>query len=73
MKEGAVDYLPKPINLEDLEKLIEGTLVPEEKPAGYEAVAKLAVEQKAEDINVSLVGWEYIDFYLFHKTESTAK
>ena len=73
LKEGAVDYLPKPINLENLQKLIDGTLVPDEKPAGYEAVAKLAVEQNAEDINVSLVGWEYIDYYLFHKKESAEK
>ena len=73
MKEGAVDYLPKPINLENLQKLIDGTLVPDEKPASCEAVAKLAVEQNAEDINVSLVGWDYIDCYLFHKKESAEK
>jgi two-component system response regulator AtoC len=68
MKEGAVDYLPKPFDLNDLQKLIDGTLVPAgEKPAGGEAIATLAVVQKADGINVSLVGWEYIDAYLYPK------
>jgi DNA-binding NtrC family response regulator len=74
MKDGAVDYLPKPLDLEDLQKLIDGTLVPTgEKPAGGEAIATLAVAQKAGGINVSLVGWEYIDAYLFPKKERREK
>ena len=74
MKEGAVDYLPKPLDLEDLQKLIDGTLVPPgERPAGGEAIATLAVAQKADGINVSLVGWEYIDAYLFPKKERGEK
>jgi DNA-binding NtrC family response regulator len=74
MKDGAVDYLPKPLDLEDLQKLIDGTLVPPgERPAGGEAIATLAVAQKADGISVSLVGWEYIDAYLFPKKERGEK
>jgi DNA-binding NtrC family response regulator len=74
MKEGAVDYLPKPFDLNDLQKLIDGTLVPAgEKPAGGEAIATLAVETKAGELYVSLVGWEYIDAYLYPKKEDKDK
>ena len=74
MKEGAVDYLPKPFDLNDLQKLIDGTLVPAgEKPAGGDAIATLAVEQKANGIAVSLVGWEFIDAYLYPKKRDKDK
>ncbi len=66
MKGGAVDYLPKPIDLNDLQKLIDGTLV----PSTGETIATLAVEKKVEGINVSLVGWEFIDAYLYPKKEN---
>ena len=65
MKGGAVDYLPKPIDLNDLQKLIDGTLV----PSTGETIATLAVDQKADGINVSLVGWEFIDAYLYSKKD----
>ena len=53
MKIGAVDYLPKPFKLNDLEKLIRKTLGPvqvEVKPKAVtgESVAELAVVEKAE-------------------------
>jgi DNA-binding NtrC family response regulator len=74
MKEGAVDYLPKPLDLDDLQKLIDGTLMPvaerkQGKSAGGEAIATLSLEKKDEGLNVSLVGWEYIDAYLSPKKE----
>jgi DNA-binding NtrC family response regulator len=75
MKEGAVDYLPKPLDLDDLQKLIDGTLMPvaEQKKGKLgrgEAIATLSLEKKDEGLNVSLVGWEYIDAYLSPKKES---
>lgn len=78
MKEGAVDYLPKPLDLEDLQKLIDGTIKPapgeiKGKPATSEAIATLVVEQKAEGVNISLMGWEYIDDYLFPEKENGGK
>ena len=78
MKEGAVDYLPKPFDLNDLQKLIDGTLRPtlgkiKGKAAGGEAIATLAVEKNVEGVNVSLVGWEYIDDYLFQKKKEEKK
>jgi DNA-binding NtrC family response regulator len=74
MKEGAVDYLPKPLDLDDLQKLIDGTLTPvaerkHGKPVGGEAIATLSLEKKDEGLNVSLVGWEYIDAYVSPKKE----
>jgi DNA-binding NtrC family response regulator len=69
IKEGAIDYLPKPFDINDLQQLIDGTLVPtsEKTGIGIEAIATLAVEKKAESLNVSLVGWEFIDAYLYPK------
>lgn len=69
MKHGALDYLPKPLDLDDLRKLIAGTLMPVPgeiggKPTIGETIATLAVEQKTDGFSVSLVGWEYIDAYL---------
>ncbi|MFB0559282.1 MAG: FAD-dependent oxidoreductase [Dehalococcoidales bacterium] len=54
MKEGAIDYLPKPFDLNDLEKLIRGTLGPVQveirpKAATEAAVVELpAVEEVTE-------------------------
>ena len=62
LKEGAVDYLPKPFDLNDLEKLIRGTLLPE--PAKGEAIAMLGVVKGADGLKFTLTGWEYIDAYL---------
>lgn len=62
LKEGAVDYLPKPFDMNDLEKLIRGTLLP--AVANGEAIALLAVAKGEDGIKVTLTGWEYIDDYL---------
>ncbi len=78
MKEGAVDYLPKPFDLDDLQKLVDGTLRPtvgeiKGKAVRGEAIATLAVEKNVEGVNVSLVGWEYIDDYLFQNKKEGKK
>jgi DNA-binding NtrC family response regulator len=62
LKEGAVEYLPKPFDMNDLEKLIRGTLLP--GAANGEAIALLAVAKGEDGIKVTLTGWEYIDAYL---------
>ena len=62
LKEGAVDYVPKPFDLNDLEKLIRGTLLPA-APKG-EAIALLGVVKGEEGLKFTLKGWEYIDAYL---------
>jgi DNA-binding NtrC family response regulator len=62
LKEGAVDYLPKPFDLNDLEKLIRGTLLP--SPAKGEAIAMLGVVKGEDGLKFTLTGWEYIDAYL---------
>ncbi len=62
LKEGAVDYLPKPFDLNDLEKLIQGTLLP--AAANSEAIALLGVVKGEDGLKVTLTGWEYIDAYL---------
>jgi DNA-binding NtrC family response regulator len=62
LKEGAVDYLPKPFVLNDLEKLIRGTLLP--AAANGEAIALLGVVKGEDGLKVTLTGWEYIDAYL---------
>jgi len=62
MKEGAIDYLPKPFDLNDLEKLIRETLGPvqvEIKPKAVtaETVAKPTVieEARVEEVKVEEV------------------
>ena len=62
LREGAVDYLPKPFDLNDLEKLIQGTLLP--AAANSEAIALLGVVKGEDGLKVTLTGWEYIDAYL---------
>ena len=62
LKEGAVDYLPKPFDLNDLEKLIRGTLLP--APAKGDAIALLGVVKREDGLKLTLTGWEYIDAYL---------
>jgi len=62
LKEGAVDYLPKPFDLNDLEKLIQGTLLP--TAADGEAIAVLGVVKAEDGLKFTLTGWEYIDAYL---------
>jgi DNA-binding NtrC family response regulator len=62
LKEGALDYLPKPFDLSDLEKLIRGTLLP--AAANGEAIALLGVVKDEDGLKVTLTGWEYIDAYL---------
>jgi two-component system response regulator AtoC len=71
IKEGAIDYLPKPFDLNDLEKLINGHLEPEPGEIGQqlvsgEAIARLAVRKQAVGMSLQLVGWDYIDAYLNH-------
>ena len=62
LKEGAVDYLPKPFDLNDLEKLIRGTLLP--AAANREAIALVGVSKGENGLTFTLTGWEYIDAYL---------
>jgi len=69
MREGAVDYLPKPFDLNELEKLIRETLGPvqvEIKPEAVteEAIAKPAVVEKAEVEEVIAIAREEIPVYL---------
>jgi DNA-binding NtrC family response regulator len=69
MKQGAVDYLPKPLNLDDLEKLIQGTMVPQRRATGQmevtgQPIAKVTFNKNNEGISLTLTGWEYIDAYL---------
>lgn len=67
LKEGAVDYLPKPFDLNDLEKLIRGTLIP--AVANGEAIAMLGVAKGEDGLKFTLTGWEYIDAYLDSRTK----
>ena len=67
MKEGAVDYLPKPFDLNELEKLIQGTLGPvqvEIKPRAVtaEAIAEaITVEEaKVEEVIDEATGKVYL-------------
>jgi DNA-binding NtrC family response regulator len=62
LKEGAVDYLPKPFDLNDLEKLIRGKLLP--PVANGEAIALLGVVKGEDGLKFTLTGWDYIDDYL---------
>jgi DNA-binding NtrC family response regulator len=62
LKEGAVDYLPKPFDMNDLEKIIRGTLLP--GAAAGEVVALLDVVKGEDGLTFTLTGWEYIDAYL---------
>lgn len=62
IKEGAVEYLPKPFDLNDLEKLIRGTLLP--RAADGEAIAVLGVVKGEDGLKFTLTGWEYIDAYI---------
>jgi len=69
MKEGAIDYLPKPFDLNDLEKLIRGTLGPVQveirpKAAAETAVAEPAVVEKAEVEEVIAIIREEIPVHL---------
>jgi DNA-binding NtrC family response regulator len=59
LKEGAVDYLPKPFDLNAIEKLIQGTLLP--AATNGEAIALLDVVKGEDGLKVALTGWEYID------------
>lgn len=69
MKQGAVDYLTKPFDLDDLDKLIRGTLIPttdstKQTKNNMLTIPTLAVVKNEEGINVTFIGWEYIDAYL---------
>jgi DNA-binding NtrC family response regulator len=61
-KEGAVDYLTKPFDLNDLEKIIRGTLLPAAANGGV--VAMLDIVKDEDGLKFTLTGWEYIDAYL---------
>ena len=63
IKSGAVDYVPKPVSLDDLEKLILGTLC----PALDETVAVVTDEWS---LKLTFTGWEYIDSYLDSSTKT---
>jgi two-component system response regulator FlrC len=62
LQEGVVDYVPKPFDMNDLEKIIRGTLLPGADTG--EVVAMLDVVKGEEGLTVTLTGWEYIDAYL---------
>jgi len=69
MKEGAIDYLPKPFDLDDLEKLIQGTLGPVQveirpKAVTEEAVAEPPVVEEAKVEEVIAVAPEEIPVHL---------
>jgi len=64
MKEGAIDYLPKPFDLNGLEKLIRGTLGPVQVEIKPKAVNEDILAEK-EALRLSPTGWEYIDAYLY--------
>jgi len=69
MKEGAVDYLPKPFDLNDLEKLIRETLGPVQveirpKTVTKEAIAKPVAVEKAEVEEVIAIAPEEIPVHL---------
>ena len=69
MKEGAIDYLSKPFDLDDLEKLIQGTLGPvqvEIKPKAVteEAVAEPTAVEEAKVEEVIAVAPEGIPVHL---------
>jgi DNA-binding NtrC family response regulator len=63
IKSGAVDYVIKPVCLDDLEKLILRTL----NPAQDETVAVVREEWSLE---LTFSGWEYIDSYLDSATQT---
>jgi two-component system response regulator FlrC len=62
LEEGVVDYVPKPFDMNDLEKIIRGTLVPGADTG--EVVAMLDVVKGEDGLTFTLTGWEYIDAYL---------
>jgi len=69
MKEGAVDYLPKPFDLNVLEKLIRESLGPVQvelrpKPTPEEAVAESVAVEKAEIEEVIAITQEEIPVHL---------
>ena len=65
MKEGAIDYLPKPFDLNDLEKLIRETLGPVQVEIKPRAATGVEAVTEKEGYIVSPAGWEYIDAYLY--------
>jgi len=69
MKEGAIDYLPKPFDLNELEKIIRDTLGPVQveikpKTVTEEAITKPAVVEKAEIEEVIAIAREEISVHL---------
>ena len=69
IKEGVIDYLPKPFDLNDLEKLIQDTLGPiqvEIKPKAVtkEAIAKPTIVEKAKVEEVIAIAREEIPVHL---------
>ncbi len=68
MKEGAVDYLPKPLDPDLLDRLIRRTLALGEAEIGQRVtgnvIARVPVIKEKKEVNLSHMGWEYIDAYL---------
>ncbi len=67
MKEGAVEYLPKPVDLNNLEKLVKETLGPlqmEIKPARTAKTLKPTVAEKVKEEKVVTIAPEEIPVYL---------
>ena len=66
IKSGAVDYVPKPVSLDDLEKLILGNLIPTQD----ETMAELTMVEDEWSLKLTFTGWEYIDSYLDSATKT---
>jgi len=64
MKEGAIDYLPKPFDLNHLEKIIRDTLGPVQVEIKPTAVAEEAVVEEAEVEEVIAIAPEEIPVHL---------
>lgn len=64
MKEGAIDYLPKPLNLNDLERLIREILGPVQVEIKPKAIQE-EITAEEESPKFTPPGWEYIDAYLY--------
>ena len=64
MKEGVIDYLPKPFDLNDLEKLIRDTLGPIQVEIKPKAVAEKAIAEKAKVEEVIAITREEIPVHL---------
>jgi len=66
IKSGAVDYVPKPSSLDDLEKLILGNLISTQD----EIMTEVSMVKDEWSLEITFTGWEYIDSYLGSVTKT---